>query len=257
MISFDQFVNENLISLNYSPINEVRLSPSFIDVRNGIEAVGGEISEIDQWYADEFKKLQELQNKLNIDRSKMHLDVKIRNKEKTEKELLERFKDKLLCIGDHTYGVMPINKIGKVIKVELEIKGIENHYGGHSSLNVIENRKLMMSNGETIPLLHTTYIINLDDLLNRLNKSKGRKIDFYGVLLENVNIKIKNKRATWKTTRLSTIFEKYEIIALPKIGDCVVINDEYVMHVANGFDSILIRVDENDPLGEEDWGDEE
>lgn len=265
MISFQEFINESLITLD-TPINEAQVYPNNINF-NFYPPVQDEMKDYaeviewysNEWYSNEQKKLYVMMNELGNKRTKMTFDIKVKNKWKAEKELLERFKDKLLFLNIHDTQFLYRSHIGEIVKVEIEIICEERKTYQGESFYIVENKKLMMNNGEVVTVYQNANVYDLGDFLNRLNKVKGRTINFTGALLSDITKRSKNKRVKnvlGRLTRQTTVFEKYDIVTFPKIGDCVTINDEYVLNIIYGFDSTLIRIDEIDPLGEEDWGDE-
>lgn len=113
-------------------------------------------------------------------------------------------------------------------------------------------------------------LLILDDLLRFLEKNIGREFSFSGVKLTDYK-NVLEKNVLEKKVRPSNnphytftnnckkqleVLNKFEIINIPKCGDFILINDEYLFYYLTGYKFVSREISGRDPYGEEDWEDE-
>lgn len=125
-----------------------------------------------------------------------------------------------------------------------------------------------------------TNLSILDELIRYLKKSLGKEITFvgmkkskllktpepklhynsgYGVSKSQMKLQSNGLYYTflYQSGNINIILEKVEILSIPKIGDFIVFNDEYLFNYNMDYNIITRKISKQDPLGEEDWSDED
>jgi hypothetical protein len=104
----------------------------------------------------------------------------------------------------------------------------------------------------------------LDRVLNYLKGNVGKEITFTGSKLSDINAYKKSKPRTKSINKIfydhnkrySTKLETIGVTNIPKIGDYITFNDEYLFNPDQYYEFVSRRIDAVDPYGEENWADE-
>lgn len=238
-----------------------------------------------------YRRMQEINAEQNIEVQKVYAKFNKMKSDAAEDlmdETIKYIKNKLVgktlyytkYLSD--YGNNFKNFINEVVDVECNVQKIEkdkeNDYfrrHGHPAPRIII--ELIFKNGEKLKLnynngnlnydnfLRCGGLFNIDPLLNHLKKNIGRDLSFNGAKMDDVKGYMK-KRPRTKTIQKNFFDHTGEhtvkitsvgIGTFPKIGDFIIINNEYLFDIDKRFVLTLRRIGIHDPYGEENWADEE
>lgn len=253
IIRFNHFENVELIKEAVSfPIG---LDFSYNNPNNPVSAY---FIKLNDYFRDESNKIYqrytEDTRKLNEDMVKKRNDILKEKGDEISKSVLGDIggKNLLIIVNNYTGSKYYIGKMS-------EIKYKFDEYGSYKFDITLEDGREIKSD-EDNNNYNYSYIYDVDRIVKNLSRFKDMEITFTGAELEETNKKNKKKRTNIglsKLKKMTIILKKWEIINIKKLGDFILLNDEFIMNLMSGCETAVRKITPNDPFGEEDWSDEE